>query len=53
MSSYYSRDLMNMYYVNEWMVIVVGETDKWQFLMFFPGLEFLCQNSDFVGNLKI
>ena len=40
--------------MNEWMVILIaGEIDKWYFLMFLSGLEFLCQNIDFIGDLKM
>lgn len=39
--------------MNEWIIIlIVEEIDKWKFLMFLSGLEFLCQNVDFIGDLK-
>lgn len=33
--------------------VVVREMDKWTFLMLLSGLEFLCQNIDFIGDLKM
>lgn len=38
--------------MSEWMVVVVvREMDEWKFLMLLSGVEFLCQNIDFIGDL--